>query len=167
MGKWFLTKFRQWRESRAKDRRRFWRILIQPGLQFRCSEYFTFIVLLVLVMVNGLAFFFLIEVANLGKSVAPGTEAALIITKAVNHQMWPLIAGGVVFVVACIVFGIRMSHNISGPAYALGKHIDAILSGDYDHRTYLRKDDELKPLRDKLNRLSERLKDGGFIQPTD
>lgn len=62
-----------------------------------------------------------------------------------------------IFAMAVVVGTLVISHRFFGPVVALQKHISALTRGEYDHRTHLRKTDELKELASDLNQLSEQL----------
>ncbi|MFH1868795.1 MAG: hypothetical protein ABH843_07475 [Candidatus Omnitrophota bacterium] len=48
---------------------------------------------------------------------------------------------------------LELSHRIAGPIYRLEKELDKLLAGEKVSQIRLRKNDELKPLADKINRL--------------
>ena len=51
------------------------------------------------------------------------------------------------------VIALEVSNRIAGPIYRLEKELDAVLSGQVRGPINLRKDDELKPLTSKINKL--------------
>lgn len=54
--------------------------------------------------------------------------------------------------------GMLISHRLTGPIERLKKEMDDIIKGDYSKRILLRKDDDLKPVADSINKLLEKLK---------
>ena len=57
-----------------------------------------------------------------------------------------------------ILWGIVLSHKFAGPLERLEKELKRILEhGDYKSRVHLRKNDDIKPLADEINRILDRL----------
>lgn len=55
-----------------------------------------------------------------------------------------------------IWWGTILSHRFAGPLQRLEKEINKIAhNGDYSHRVHLRKNDDVKPIADAVNRLLE------------
>lgn len=55
------------------------------------------------------------------------------------------------------VIALEVSNRIAGPVYRLEKELDAVLSGQSRGPINLRKDDELKPLTAKINKLLSKI----------
>lgn len=55
------------------------------------------------------------------------------------------------------VIALEVSNRIAGPVYRLEKELDAVLSGQTRGPINLRKDDELKPLTGKINKLLSKM----------
>jgi methyl-accepting chemotaxis protein len=53
---------------------------------------------------------------------------------------------------------IAISHQFVGPLERIEKDLDKILAGDYQHRIYLRQQDDLKDIASKINALVDRLR---------
>jgi signal transduction histidine kinase len=60
--------------------------------------------------------------------------------------------------VACGVFAIWLTHRFVGPQVAIQRQIDHLKTGDYTHTCTLRDGDELKPIAQALNELTEALR---------
>ena len=64
---------------------------------------------------------------------------------------------GLIFVVACAMVTIILTHRLVGPAYAFRRQINELASGRYDARIRLRENDAFTEVADDLNRLAETL----------
>ena len=64
----------------------------------------------------------------------------------------PIIAGTILY------FAIVISHRFAGPIERLEKDLDRILQGDYQHKIYMRKRDDLKGVASRINHLVGKLK---------
>lgn len=61
-----------------------------------------------------------------------------------------------------IIWGIIMSHRFTGPLERLEKELGRISKdGDYGKRLMVRKDDDIKPIADVINKLLDRFKRHG------
>jgi len=61
---------------------------------------------------------------------------------------------------AWVLFSIRRSHRIAGPAYKLTKFMNGMTRTSIGDRVTLRKNDELQSLADSLNAMLDRLESG-------
>lgn len=53
-----------------------------------------------------------------------------------------------------IWWGVRLSHRFAGPLQRIEKELHKIThSGDYSHRIHLRKNDDIRPVADAINKL--------------
>ena len=64
---------------------------------------------------------------------------------------------GLIFVVACAMVTIILTHRLVGPAYAFRRQINELTSGRYDARIRLRENDAFTEVADDLNKLAETL----------
>ena len=53
--------------------------------------------------------------------------------------------------------GLVISHRLAGPVERLKKELDGIVAGDYSKRILLRKNDDLKPVADSINKILDKL----------
>ena len=59
------------------------------------------------------------------------------------------------------IWGIIISHRFAGPLERLRRDVENISkSGDYARRLRIRKEDDLKPLADSINRLLDKVSEG-------
>ncbi len=64
----------------------------------------------------------------------------------------PVIAGTILW------FAMVISHRFAGPIERLEKDLDRILEGDYQHKIYMRKHDDLKGVANRINHLVGKIK---------
>ncbi|OIO39652.1 MAG: hypothetical protein AUJ72_00245 [Candidatus Omnitrophica bacterium CG1_02_46_14] len=57
-----------------------------------------------------------------------------------------------------LICAIVISHRFAGPLERLENELDRILEGDYDHKIYIRKKDDLKGVTVRINALVARMK---------
>lgn len=55
-------------------------------------------------------------------------------------------------------FAMVISHRFAGPIERLERDLDQILEGDYNHKVYMRKKDDLKGVAHRINALVGRIK---------
>ncbi len=120
---------------------------------------------------------FLIDKAQLGFSLkysAVGVFASVLTIIVIYISVWPvvmdytpqaiikelwvdiierLVLFGIPMIVLMIIISIVISHRIMGPLYKIGKQLDKIIRGESDELIRIRKNDALKPLVEKLNKL--------------
>ncbi len=140
----------------SADGRKVKNFVIAPNKQFR----------LAFVMVSAGLFIFLAffgfelwMMSSIVQSLSPLAPPDSGLHEALANSLWWSWAAfylvAFIFGVAVLVGTLVVSHRYFGPVVALRRHISAILNGEYDHRTHLRKSDELKELAADLNQLSE------------
>lgn len=61
-------------------------------------------------------------------------------------------------VIATVFFGLRFSHRIVGPVYAINRHLNWIREGSYTRDLQLRKKDEFQNLAQTLNAMQAALR---------
>ncbi len=145
-------------ESALRTDRQLKNIFIAPNRQIRL------VAIAVTVSITVIFAFFAFELwifSTLFINLAPLLPAGAKIEAPLAETLrwaWIGFAFGALFCTLVIGFSIALfSHRIYGPMVAIRKHLSALLSGDYDHRTQLRKNDEFKEVAEDLNRLCEKL----------
>ena len=63
-----------------------------------------------------------------------------------------------IIAVTILIFAVVISHRFAGPIERLEKELDRILEGDYRHKIYMRKKDDLKGVATRINTLVARIK---------
>lgn len=142
-----------------KNKRRAYRILfLNPRFQLKYSLFYAAVAMGGLAILSVLSVFFLVNLIGDASVSDPSTSMmnVLMQTAKENYGVIGLLAGSLL--AALVFFAYVLSKNIVGPMAVLVRHIDELIKGNYDHKTHLRKSDELKPLMKGLNDLSEALK---------
>jgi HAMP domain-containing protein len=140
----------------SADDRKMKNFVIAPNRQFRLAT-----ALIVTGLFIFLAFFGfeLWMMSSIVKSLSPLAPADSNLHEVLADSLWWSWAAfyliAFIFSLAVLVGTIVVSHRYFGPVVALRRHIGALLNGEYEHRTHLRKSDELKELAADLNQLSE------------
>lgn len=69
-----------------------------------------------------------------------------------------LLIGSPLLLVILLVLGIVVSHRFAGPLERLEAELKKITEkGDYKHRIHLRKNDDVRPIADAINKLLDKL----------
>ncbi len=63
-----------------------------------------------------------------------------------------------IIAVTILIFAVAISHRFGGPIERLEEDLDRILEGDYQHKIYMRKRDDLKGVATRINALVARIK---------
>jgi methyl-accepting chemotaxis protein len=68
---------------------------------------------------------------------------------------------GVMFVFICLTiwFGVRFSHRVVGPVYAIGRHLGWVLDGNYTRDLVLRDKDEFRGIEAIFNKMQAALRE--------
>ncbi|MEQ1876788.1 MAG: HAMP domain-containing protein [Bdellovibrionia bacterium] len=142
-----------------RNRRSLFRVLISPKYQLKYGMYYATIALLSLLSWNALTIFFLIQLIDSSVQSDPGMTIAQNLLNTVLDNRWVFLLGMTALASMFMGLAIVLSKNVVGPMRALARHIESLKNGNYDHKTTLRKNDELKPLMNGLNELSDKLKE--------
>lgn len=114
-------------------------------------------VVLVLILILTMAMLFkLFESSGGGGECGPESIGA-----AVNRIDVVWVATSVAVILTgglCFAYVLFVTHRFLGPLVAISRHIDQLLEGNFDHKSYLRKKDEMQEVAMKLNELSDVLK---------
>ncbi len=144
--------------EKQQNRRKFFRLFVNPKFQIKYGLYYATIALLALISWNALTVYFLVELVNVSSQSAPGVSIAQNLLDTLLDNRWILLLGMTVITVMFMGIAIALSKNVVGPMRALLRHIEALKQGNYEHKTVLRKTDELKSMMSALNDLSDILK---------
>lgn len=130
------------------------RFLIFPKKQLKYAFFHFLIVSLSVLIIN---FFSYLKFSKLLEiNTNPATSQILseyIYTLSVVTIITLVIMGVLTFLITIVFL-----HRFVGPLLPIIRHLDAILSGNYSHKTYLRSADELPEITQKLNEVSDYLK---------
>lgn len=140
------------------NRRRFFRLFVNPKYQLKYGLYYATIALLSLISWNALTVFFLVELVNTSSQSAPGVSIGQNLIDTILNNRWIFLLGMTLIAMMFMGIAVALSKNVVGPMRALLRHIEALKEGNYEHKTVLRKTDELKSMMTALNELSDVLK---------
>lgn len=82
-----------------------------------------------------------------------------VVNKILKNTNKRVIVAVIIILVIIIIFGIFISHRIAGPLFRMNRELDKLIKGNFDVNFTLRKKDELKPIAEKLQVLTQKLKD--------
>ena len=144
-----------------KNARRWKGIFISPSRQFKYASTAVLIGLVTFV-----AFFtfelWLISalISHLSAFVPPDSPLNQLLIDCIRWSWVAFIFTVVAFSLLVFSATIIVSHRLYGPIYAMRRHVEALVRGEYSHRVHLRKTDEFKDLAEVLNELSSNLEAG-------
>ncbi len=134
---------------------------IAPDKQFRLAFILICAGLFVFLAFFGFELWLLSSViSNLTPLAPPDSELHALVAQSIWWSWAAFALISIIFSLLVLLGTLVISHRFFGPVFALRKHIEALLKGEYSHRTHLRKSDELKELAADLNQLSEKLENG-------
>jgi len=144
----------------GRNRRKLRNLVQDPRIQYRYAIYFfgfSVVAAILNQMLMVRAFRGILVQTLLGTNIDP---AALEAAVAVPLQalalrmtlMFPILG------MVCAAFAIWITHKFVGPQVALRRHINALKAGNYDAVCKLRKGDELFPVAEALNELTQELR---------
>ncbi len=147
------------KKDKPADRRQFKRFFVSPKFQLQYGTYYWAVAMTVLSIWTVLAVYFMMALMTFDPRVAHDMSLPEYLKVNIKAHQW-LFAGGFaassfLFLTLAVVF----TERIVGPMRALLRHIEALEAGNYEHKTNLRKGDELKPMMTALNKLSDTLKE--------
>lgn len=143
---------------KSPDRRRLSRFFLSPKTQLRYGTWFWATAMSILTIWCGTGIYFMWTILTFDPNLAKKMSVVEYLAANFKQNQW-LIAGA--FVLSSVLFvalAVVLTERIVGPLRALLRHIDALDKGNYEFKTVLRKSDELKPLMEALNGLSDTLK---------
>lgn len=139
---------------RPKIRRR--QYLIQVKFQLKYVAYILFFLYLGAIIAGYTVYW--TAWVSLGEKLAnvyPRGRLVYIYRTANWTLFWRLVFLTPVFV----IIGTLLSHRIAGPVYRISRYVDGLRKGDYTKSLKLRKNDELKGLAHRVDRLCTKLRE--------
>ena len=140
----------------GRPRRKVRNYLLQPLLQIKLGLYSILIAILFAGILSLTLYFKLAQFAEIVFELTDVEEEVsnmLTVYLTETSSIIALIMFG--FLLASISLAIVYTHKLVGPTVAFRRHIQRLMSGQYDAKTVLRKGDAFSDLADDLNRLSE------------
>jgi len=137
----------------------FWRrkqLIIERGLQLRFARFVILYMMLSCFVTAFIVFYATFAVLS-EKLVGIYPQHRL--PEIFNRAYWAFFAG--LLVVAPILFygAIIFSHRIAGPLPKIYQTLQDIEQGNFDGKIFLRKNDELRELADRINQMAAKLKE--------
>ena len=123
------------------------------------TKYLLIVILAMLAptLMIGFCFYHLLFYLLARQMVFP--EAIMANLVPVLNQVNTLLAVSLPLIFVTILwFAMVVSHRFAGPIERLEKDLDRILEGDYKHKIYMRKKDDLKGVAHRINALAARIK---------
>ncbi|MFH1791205.1 MAG: hypothetical protein ABH885_04395 [Candidatus Omnitrophota bacterium] len=131
-------------------------IVSKTSIQFRYLLLIGIAMVVPSVIVGAFIYYFIFTLAAERIGVP---EAIAVNLLPVVHQInIMLLIGLLPLFVILLIWGLVLSHRFCGPLVRIGKDLDKILEGDYSVKFRVRKNDDLKNIVDKLNRIMELLR---------
>ena len=135
--------------------------ILQPLLQLKFGIYFVLLSLVFVGVVIGLVYNRLNEIFQLVIELTdvPEEISAVIYNEISTVQIWVIGAGVLYFFISLLV-SILLTHRMVGPTIAFKRHIQSLIDGNFEAKTFLRKRDAFTEVANLLNNLSDKLKSG-------
>ncbi|MFB3818118.1 MAG: hypothetical protein ACE147_10680 [Candidatus Methylomirabilales bacterium] len=138
-------------EVRPRYRRR--KILLRPGYQLRVAGTILLSVLTYSLLL-GLLIFYPLHQEFVASATLEQQSRIARVALDIHARLWPAV---VVIAVLVAVQSIFVTHRIVGPAFHVGRVLQAFAAGDFSVRARLRRWDQLKELEAVTNTLGEAL----------
>ena len=131
--------------------RSLWRFLIYPKKQLKYA-YFHFLTVCISVLIVNV-----VSYSKYTELVKNQTDlrANQFLLEYVESLSWVTLGTLSFMGLFSFLFVIVLLHRFVGPVIPLLRHLDAILAGNFQHKTKLRESDELLEIAEKLNQVSD------------
>jgi len=138
------------------DRRTLRGNLIKPRKQIKYAVIFMGGGTLMLTIFIAIALYYLDQTAvALEVAYRLDHEVVKALQNSLSGMLILALGVSVILSVVSIQVGLHMSHRFYGPVIPICRHIEALKSGNYGSRLYLRQNDELTEIQHELNELAE------------
>jgi len=149
----------------GKSRRQLRNFLLQPITQIRLGLYAIVMSLVFSAVMGAITFTHLSRFAEVVTQLTDvEDEVAQLFKIAVADTKWWLVLTLVLYVLAMMVMSIIYTHRLVGPTIAFRRHINALMEGNFNVRTILRRYDAFHEVASDLNKLSEKLEEKSKAQ---
>ena len=138
-------------------RKKFFRIKYLTGsrIQLRYLMLLMLSMIIPTVFVSGCLYYLIFTI--MAEQIGIPEYIAYNIFPVINKINIILLIGVVPLFFILTVWGIIASHRFAGPLERVEREIDRIAKGDYARRIILRKNDDIKPIADAINRLLDKI----------
>jgi signal transduction histidine kinase len=143
--------------TKYMQRRRLYRLFLQPRFQLRYGAYFMTIAISSLVCSSIITVYITLKLLSFTQQSPAADDIFKILRGFVSHNPIPVIGSFVLMAIFYFFLAVIFTKRIVGPVQVLVNHVNALKNGNYTHKTTLRRDDDLKSLMLALNELSDSL----------
>jgi len=148
--------------EKTKNQRRLYRIFLQPRFQLKYAAYFMTIAVSSVLSICIITVYFSMKLLTYVRQRPDANDIFKIFRDFLLQNKLEVLGSLVLMASFYMILAIIYTKRIVGPLKVLVKHVEALKIGDFDHRTTLRKHDDLRPLMTSLNELSASLKERDF-----
>lgn len=138
-----------------KNSRSIFRFLLFPKKQIKYALFHFLLICISVSIVNFYSYAKYKELAQISQNNTTNLLLTEYVYSIIATTLFTMIAMGVLTFLLVIAF----LHRFVGPILPILKHLDAILVGNYKHKTQSRPGDELNEVVEKLNSISQNLED--------
>jgi len=131
------------------------RFITKNPLQTKYLVLILISILLPLFIVGGCLYYLLFQI--MADQLAIPESIAYNLFPVVERINFLLLVGIPPIVVLLFIWGVVLSHKLIGPLERLENDLRQISDGDYSIRISIRKDDDLRPIADVINRIIDKL----------
>lgn len=137
----------------------FWRrkqLIIERGLQLRFAR---FVILYMTLSCFVTAFIVFYATFTVLSEKLVGIYPQHRLSEIFNRAYWAFFAGLLAVIPVLFYGAIIFSHRIAGPLPKIYQALQDIGGGNFDGKLFLRKNDELRELAERINQMASRLKE--------
>ena len=131
------------------------RFITKNPLQTKYLLLILISILLPLFIVGGCLYYLIFQI--MAEQLAIPEAIAYNLFPVVERINFLLILGVPPIVILLFIWGAVLSHRLIGPLERLENDLKKISDGDYSMRLRIRKDDDLRPIADVINRIIDKL----------
>ncbi|NQU95566.1 MAG: hypothetical protein HQ549_04980 [Candidatus Omnitrophica bacterium] len=129
--------------------------LTKNPLQFKFLVLILLSIMIPLFLVGGCLYYFIFQV--MAEQLAIPESIAQNLIPVLNKINFLIILGMPVVIFLLFILGIILTHRLIGPLKRLEDDLTKISKGDYSIRLKLRKDDDLRPIAEVINKIINKL----------
>lgn len=132
------------------------RFITKNPLQRKYFVLIFFSIMIPLFIVGGCLYYLIFQI--MAEQLAIPESIAYNLIPVLHKINFLLIIGLPPVIILLFIWGTILTHRLFGPLERLEKDLEKISEGDYSVRLKLRKDDDLKPIADVVNKIIDKLK---------
>lgn len=129
---------------------------IKNALQFKYLSLIITAMVLPTILVGGCLYYLIFSI--MAEKLGIPESIALNLTPVINKvNLLIAIVFPVIFLIL-LIWGVIITHRLTGPVMRLERELDDIAMGKHHKRIYLRRNDDLKSVADRINKVLDKLK---------